>query len=271
LSLASVLLFVPGAAACQTLYTASQDDITLRVVDPATAATLSAIAITMDGEAISNVTGLATDPIDQQLYAVMRLVGTGGSTLAVLDPATGVATRVGDMDEKIAGIAFSCEGLYGVTGDGSDTPETLFRINKGNGALTLVAPLGRGDDGEALGFNPLDGMLYHASGHTGAYDPESGYGVIFERVDPADGTTTDIPLDPKSPLLDEEAQALTWYEAFGAFLWKQEHGPGTLYLVSTDGTAFLIGYPDHYAKGLAFVPTFRCSSDIFRDGFEDTP
>ena len=41
------------------------------------------------------------------------------------------------------------------------------------GGAGLVGRVGRGDDGEAIGFNPLDNMLYHASGHSGDFDPAS--------------------------------------------------------------------------------------------------
>src|SRR5262247_3267895 len=54
--------------------------------------------------------------------------------------------------------------LYGVTGDGATTPETLYRIDKTNGAMTFVLALGNGANGEAIGFRPQDGYLYHASG-----------------------------------------------------------------------------------------------------------
>ena len=73
--------------------------------------------------------------------------------------------------------AFNAAGdLYGVTGDGSTTPESLFTLDKTTGAPTFQCTLGNGNDGEALGFNPMDGLFYHASGHTGA-------NVIFETID----------------------------------------------------------------------------------------
>lgn len=266
-----VLLLASASVASQTLYSVTSQDDLLRIVDPLTAATVDQVQMTVADAVVDRATGLATDPVSQELYVVLRLDGVSGSTLARVDPATGVATPIGALGESFAGIAFTCDALFGVTGDGSTTPETLFRIDTQTGDLTLVAPLGRGDDGEALGFNPVDGYLYHASGHTGAFDPKTGDGVIFERVSPDDGSTIDIPLDPLSPLLDEEAQALTWFPPFNAFLWKQNHSTGPLFLVAPEGTAILIGDMDHQAKGLAFVPTFRCSSGIFQDGFEDAP
>ena len=52
--------------------------------------------------------------------------------------------------------------LYGVTGDGADTPESLFTIDITTAATTLVLALGNGSDGEEIASDGI--LLLHASG-----------------------------------------------------------------------------------------------------------
>jgi hypothetical protein len=115
----------------------------------------------------------------------------------ILDPATGYATPIGNTGGAFAGLAFDATGiLYGVTGDAQRSgpamlpPETLFRLSTTDATATVVFPLGRGDFGEALGFHPGEGRLYHASG----FDEP-----IFEAINLVQQTTVDIPLAGGGP------------------------------------------------------------------------
>ena len=147
--------------------------------------------------------------------------------------------------------------LYGVTGDGGGAPETLFELSKLDASSTFVLALGNGDDGEAIGFNPTDGLIYHASGHDSSC---AGGGVCFESINSTFTGTTDIDISG-GDLIDEEAQALTWDASRGEFLWKQDHGTGPLFSVTAGGAETLIGDMDHQAKGLAFVGSTLYSVD----------
>ncbi|MDX1407482.1 MAG: hypothetical protein R3330_05095, partial [Saprospiraceae bacterium] len=233
----------------EALYSvASQDDM-IRQINMTTAATESGTVMTLAGFTVTGATGLALHPATQELFVVLKV--NGGRRLATVDPQTGVCTDIGALSTGFAGLAFNADGsvLWGVTGDGGTPSETLFEIDQTNASETIVCALGNGDDGETIAFNPADGALYHASGHTGA-------SVIFERIDdigtdPCSVTNIDI---LGSVLQDEEAQALTWWPQQGAFFWKQGHfANAPLFLVQTDGTAALIGTMDHQAKGLALV------------------
>lgn len=136
--------------------------------------------------------------------------------------------------------------LYGVTGDGASTSETLYELSQTDASSTFVLTLGNGTDGEAIGYNPTDGLIYHSSGHLGS-------GVIFEKIDAAFTGTTNIDITGTS-LEDEEAMALTWDASRSEFLWGQYHDtPSTLYSVTPAGVPTLIGGLDHTTKGLAFV------------------
>ena len=238
------------------LYSCSSRDDQLRTIDPTTGGTINSIGMTIVGGTVDSCTGLATDPQTQSLYAIIKFTDDSTSGfdpgLAIINPATGAATVVGNFNTGFAGIAFSCTGLYGVTGDGGSPSETLFTVSTTDASVTQVLALGKGDDGETIGFNPVDGYMYHASGHDEVCDT-SYDGVCFESIDLNTLTLTDIDIS-SGALPDEEAQALTWWADQGVFLWKQDHGTGPLFRVTTGGAETLIGNMDHQAKGLAFVP-----------------
>jgi hypothetical protein len=196
----------------------------LSVVDPATGNELSYVQITVpgvlevDGANYRSGNGLAINPLTGDMYAAIKFADQSGPgrNLVLLDPATGVGTDLGNMGQPIAGMAFSSAGvLYGVTGDcangcgGVAIAETLFTINTATAALTQVQTLGNGNDGEAIGFNPADGMMYHMSG--------KGAGLIFERINLATGTVTPIALSG-DPVLNREAIGFAYDAVAGRFV-----------------------------------------------------
>src|SRR6266481_2470385 len=157
--------FLPSPAhAGRILYSVSRDDDFLRVVDPSTGHTISSVPITLAGKIVSFGNGLATHPITGQLFALLTLTGQSGRQLVIIDPATGVATSIGNTGDQFAGLAFNSSGtLFAVVGDkklsalGGLPPETLFTLSTSNAAPTQVLVLGHGNDGEAIAFNPRDG------------------------------------------------------------------------------------------------------------------
>ena len=77
----------------------------------------------------------------------------------------------GQQDQDRDGIGNVCDPtgystwqLIGVTGDGATTPESLFALNMANASATFLMSLGHGQDGETIAFNPVNGLIYHASG-----------------------------------------------------------------------------------------------------------
>jgi hypothetical protein len=103
-------------------------------------------------------------------------------------------------------------------------------------------PLGNGDDGETIAFNPEDGLLYHASG-LGSQNVSE----IFESIDFDARTVTGITLSGDDY---DEATALTHWTG-DLFLLADLNEK--LYSVTTSGVVSLIGTLDRNAKGLAFV------------------
>jgi len=241
----------PEPAAAQVLHSVEAGSAVLRTIDPATAQTTAIVGMTLAGFSINSSVGLATHPGTGQIFVLFQLGGPVGRSLATVIPATGVATLVGHTGVFGANLAFDCAAnLYTVTGQQGAEQEAFFRLSTTTGAATFLSRLGRGDDGEALGFNPLNSMLYHASGHSGAFDPANNDGVSFERFDPLRPPFVNIPLS--GAMLANEIQSIAFNPANGTFFWKEGTVvPGPLFSVTVAGVATLLGNMDHLAKGLA--------------------
>ena len=264
IAIVSMVFTTLSAQAQSILYSVSRDDDLLRVINPSTGSTISSVAITLTGKGVAFANGLATHPVTGELFALLKLNGQTGRQLVKIDPATGIATSIGDTGDQFAGLAFNSSGtLFAVTGDkknspgGALPPETLFTLNTSNAAPTQVLVLGRGNDGEAIGFNSNDGLLYHASGNDTSGDgcsPLTATCVeIFESVNPNTLAVTNIPLSGAYvPLTDtySEVAALTHLSG-NAFLLTDI--VSNLYQITTGGVLTLVGAMDHVSKGLAFI------------------
>jgi hypothetical protein len=280
----TIVILVPsGARADRTLYTVSTpgNGPNLRIVNPLNGATIVTIPITLPGFTVGGATGLARDPTTGKLWALLRVSGAGqcqgglgGSMprLVTINPASGVSTDVGSAGDCFSGLAFSSDGtLYGVTGDGANDSEALYTFNKATAARTLAKNLGNGNDGEAIGFNLDNGLIYHASGNDTLGSPP--FLQVFETIDPVQLGNASINI-PRSGDDYVEALALT-YQGGNKFLLTDGAGaPSRLLTITTGGVATPLGNMDHDAKGLAFTPTPAADFDrdiksdigIYRDG-----
>ena len=182
--------------------------------DPTTGATLDTQTITLAGETVIGGTALTADPAAGTLWGILRLDGAGSSReLVTIDPSTGVATSIGNTGDAFASLAFDDMGrLFGVTGDGATTPESLFTLSQTDATATLFTMLGNGDDGEAIAFNVDDGLMYHASGRFELNDPVEGR--IFETIDLDTLAITAVMLTTS----DEEEISGLVYDGSGTFL-----------------------------------------------------
>lgn len=235
-----------AAAQSPRLFTVSSGDRKLRQIDLTTGATISSFDLnpSLVGKGLS----LATDPTTGVLYA-MSSPTVGGSTtrLITINPNSGAATNVGMSTDKFAGIAFDTLGnLFGVSGDGGVIPEALYSISKTTGIATFLLQLGNGGEGEALTFNPVDGLLYHASGSGAINEPTIG--TILETIDPVTLQITPVtlsayPISGITALCRLDSQTF-----FGATFGFE------LVTISTSGVISPVGGLDHLAKGFAFAP-----------------
>jgi hypothetical protein len=241
------------------LLSISPDDDCLREIDPVDGSTQASIRIALAGQAVLGGNGLAWDraPLAPSgaIWALLKTAQVPGRQLVTLNPATGVATIVGDTGSSFAALAFDDAGiLYGVTGNARTDPHSLFMLSTTDATPTLVCPL-VGSNGEALAFNPVDGLLYRASGGI----VEVGSPLIFEALvpNPMGNPCPITPIIP-DPILDDRTDAVTEVSALthyplvwpGEFLWVQVDGD--MFGVTNGGAATFIGQLDHRSKGLAF-------------------
>ncbi len=273
---ANAIDVVVGADEPGGLYSVSSRDNLLRRLDPATGATLSSVSIDVPGLTIT-ANGLARHPLTGELYAIVDAVPAGpapppgkgkkrghpggsgtpgppaGRRLVTVNPVNGKPELKGATGELFAAIAFDATGrLWGVTGDGSFTPESLFRIDADTGASTFIATLGNGGDGELFGFNPQDGLLYHGSGNAAL----GGGTNAFETIDPDDPTAPPVPVPLGAPLATgDETNALSALDSSTGEFWWATGCCATpeLYRVTPGGVATLVGPLDHSAKGLVVL------------------
>jgi hypothetical protein len=259
----SALLVVGSAAPlrAQPCYTVAKSDTLLREIDVADGTTLNSVALTLAGNTISNATGLAMHPVTGALWGLLKVSIGVGRALVTIDPQTGVCTLVGDTGGRFAGIAFDSGGtLYAVTGDGELilVKESLYTLSTVDATPTFVRTLGNGANGEALGYNFDDGLLYHASG-TGVQNTSK----IFETIDPIGLAVTNVPLSGAY----NQALGLQ-YQGAGVFLLTDL--TNQLHRLSTGGIVRLVGTLDHTAQGVAEVPgtkylTVSPNDDLLRE------
>jgi hypothetical protein len=187
------------------VYSIARDGDLLRKIDPDTGVTISSIPISLEGFSILGGNGLATDPTEGSLYALLRLGGQTGRELVTIDPDTGIATSIGNTGMNFAGLAFDASGtLYGVTGSRDNV---LYTIDTTDASSTLFLELRSGYTGVSMAYNSIDGFLYYATG--------SG-SIRFDRIDLTAKTLTPLSVDP---ILNSEITAFAYRESNDSILW----------------------------------------------------
>jgi len=240
-------------AGVSTLYSCvrglSNDD-NLYQINPETGADAGGTqTITLAGQTVKGCNGLARDPTTGTCWIMINVQAGGagspvptGRILATIDESTGVATQIGIPGIAFASIAFDSSGtLFGVTGDGATPSETLYMLSKTDATPTFFQTLGNGDFGEALAFNPNDGLMYHMSG--------TDANKVFETINLGDMTVTNIPITG-DVLCDVEAGALV-HQSGSTFLQHNFTGD-SLWSITDSGVCTFLGNMDHISKGLAF-------------------
>jgi hypothetical protein len=193
-----------AAAGDPFLYAGDSSAGALYTIDKANGATIETVPVTIGGEQVASIKGLAALESTGELFAVVIASRptdqppVSDFRLVTITPDTGVATEIGVLGDRFAGLAwgpyFPTEGqppwtetLFGVTGDGATNPEQLFVIDHTTATTMLLWNLGNGGDGEAIAYNPDDNMIYHLSGGFGS-------DLVFEKIDHFSGAVTAVPL-----------------------------------------------------------------------------
>lgn len=287
LGLCTVLISLLGVAVARpatadSLYSVDPwSSPVLWVIDPVDGSTIGGRFITEDSDDVYGTNGLAVDPTDGTMYALLELSSTSpGRSLVTLDPETAIATVIANLVYPFAAITFDDSGtLYGVTGSAqymtANSRNALFTIDPSDGTLVQKCKITANstNQGHALAFG--DGLIYHAQ-----QEGTDFYGdVILETVDPA----TDFPLVSTDLCTTSNVDVGEIPVHPQALLVTAEYDPGevdllmagwnnydnccdtVLYGIETaggSGTADLLGTLDDASKGLAFH-TF--DPDIFTD------
>jgi len=218
-----------------------QDDA-LYEIDPDSGGLGILGTIVPDTGSIVFFSGLAIDPTDGTIFASAAMNQDPfedgqpllGHVLLTIDSETRVATPLGDMGTKIAGLATSPDGtLYAVTGGKATPPltgETLMTVDPADGTLTqLMPPTGHGNDGNAITTVPpqlhgtvtvtaIDGVATFA-------DPvmvdaiADGYTVVASATGRAEETSATFDVTHVAPAydVDFEQPTLTVAEGAGSF------------------------------------------------------
>ena len=225
------------------LYGAARSGDELYELDSVDGSIISTTNATLGGSPVDGMNGLAAHPRTGELWGIFRQ--SGDLMLGTIDPSSGTVLVVGVLPDDFQGLAFVPDPvLVGVTGDGATTPESLFVIDPSSAAATHAMTLGNGGDGETIGYNPDDDLLYHASGIS--TDDRFWESIdVFTRTIVASGQLT-------GPEVSDESTAMVYNPSTGRFL-VAERGLHKLFDVTLGGAATQIGTVPEILKGLAFI------------------
>ena len=149
--------------------------------------------------------------------------------------------------------------LYGVTGDGSATAESLFTIDTSNAAATFFMVLGNGGDGETIAYNPADGLMYHASGINNGDRFWEGINLNTKTIVFSNQFT--------GPNVDDETLAMTYNPGTGRFLVTDRDDE--FFDTTPAGVATDIGGVENNMKGLAFVGDTLYGAEVGQEAATD--
>jgi hypothetical protein len=120
--------------------------------------------LTMPGWGVNGANSVTWNSDDLLYYAIIQDTITGARHLATVDPLTGICAEIGVLPGNMASLTYNSDLgiLYGMSGSGGPSPETLYSINISTAAVTSHGsfPLGTGF-GEIIAYNFDDMMIYH--------------------------------------------------------------------------------------------------------------
>ncbi|MBN2561794.1 MAG: PEP-CTERM sorting domain-containing protein [Phycisphaerae bacterium] len=253
ITIAAIIGLIAAPAQADLLYRAGDWNESLDYIDTDT------FNIDQSVPLDSGVLSLATQPGTNTLFGITYSTRGPANGLVTIDPATGAFDFVVDMQDPIdptpyfSTITFKPDGsLYTVaTPDCGWTPGAILEVDTGTGVLTDTGLTYGGVGGQAIEFNPDDGLFYHF------YNDDSGGGgnSFLETVDPVSGTVTPVGLTG----YDFHAVNAVVYAGAGKFYaYDAASGAGDLLEITTEGeVTWLHNYGDNGAHGLAlpvYVP-----------------
>ena len=128
--------------------------------------------IEINDNPIGGFNGLTQNPLTGNVYTVYFSQQGGTRFLATIDLIEHTVSTIEQLSDKIASICFDDNGnLYGISGDGGPTPNTLYQIDPASAELQYLVDLSTllDDDGEAIEYNSSDGFIYRMAGGSYLY------------------------------------------------------------------------------------------------------
>ena len=127
----------------------------LSIINPATGNNVSSIPVTIAGDTITTFTGLAPKPGSTQLFALAKLESVPGQSrsLVLIDPATGVATLVGNTGNAFATLAMAAaltSANLSLTKTGAPSPVAV------NGTITYQLTVANAGPDQATNVSIVD-------------------------------------------------------------------------------------------------------------------
>lgn len=250
ISLLIALLAISQFSVAQDVYSIDRDSANIYKIDVTDGSTISSVAMTDGGVEIDNATAIDKNPVSGDLFVIYEsavganntfqprksgntIQGGGGSRLlGIVEPETGVITQIGATGDSFSDIAFKPDGtLYGIVGTGGSDNGGLYSIDINDGTTTLQENLNDDSDGEALTYNPVQGVFYQSDDQDlYTVDPVTFSATLLANT--SNDEVTGIHFDPESSNM---------------FLVDLEDN---LYQMASDGALTLIGPMDHQSKGV---------------------
>lgn len=194
-----------------SLWTISEVPFYLHKTAHLTGDSISTIELSIPGETITQLDGVAVDPTTGILYVSGASdADPTHSFLGTVDKETGIVSKIGvSPNHMYNDISFSAAGqLYGVTWRTSPSHSNYAgTIDKGTGAMTPVIAVGGSTLQRSCCFNDSDGLLYHVHGDT-----------LMEKINMGVPSLVNIPTSGDVPTVGAQALGLIRDENLGAFI-----------------------------------------------------
>lgn len=155
---------VTGTSLAQDYYSVRSGNGALLTFDISDGTQVDSIATSFSNQTtnVDGFNGMAMDPTTGDIYVAVK---DDNSTrfLGTIDPSTGIITTVGTFSFNCSSITFDANGnIFAADGQGSPA---LHWVNKADATDSVYYNWNdSGGDGEAIGFNSNNGLLYRYSG-----------------------------------------------------------------------------------------------------------
>ncbi|WP_306643236.1 hypothetical protein [Sanyastnella coralliicola] len=167
--LAVLLFFAMVDLSAQTCYMASGNSEDIYEVEIATGIVLNTYSMSMNFGNIAGFYGIARNPVDGQIYALVD-EGSGVRSFGLVDIDAQTVTEIGSISYIMETMQFTSDGtLYAMTASNDDTPSRFCTINVSTGALTILADFDLwGGFAQALVYDQSSDQMYRIEGGGGS-------------------------------------------------------------------------------------------------------